>query len=121
MSNETAQSSEVKLCINCHWIATSYLGMEHFKCLAPENKRSEYFNLVNGETIIIYKFPNCMLARNGEATVLPQGYTLHPDLIGCGKEGKWFKEKEYKPSQDVPTGANSMKAAGKKQITVDMI
>ncbi len=104
MSEAQAQSS--KFCVDCEWIATSYMGVEHFKCLAKENVFSKTINLVTGEDKIDYLYDNCLNARDGE----------------CGKEGKWFKQRQFnEETKSWRAEVTSPKTAGKKQITLDMI
>lgn len=110
MSEPEAQSNKsIKFCTDCEYIATSSQGWEYFKCRADKNKQDSILNVVNGEQIITWHYNTCKASRQGEFE------------YACTVEAKWFKQKEYAPSQDTSTGVGSMKGAGKKQITLDMI
>lgn len=72
-------SLEIKLCVNCAFIATNGSGdWQKYKCMAGGN--FSHINLVTGAKV--YEIELCTDSRAWKG------------LNGCGKEGFWFQKKE---------------------------
>lgn len=72
-----------RFCVDCQHVATNGSGdAKRFKCMAPQNVLKER-DLVTGAKEYIYD--SCYEAR------------IAYDVNCCGKEGKWWVEKETKP------------------------
>ena len=82
--------TEGRFCIGCENVATTFSGdPSAFRCFAPENLESSTLNLVTGRYDKVYKYSNCVLARQSEQA--------------CGIEGKWWKKKPDLPIVNNPT------------------
>lgn len=102
VTKQQTSTEELKLCKDCHHVASSAVSWENYRCMAPENFQG--INLVDGHKE--YRAEFCKDQRAWGA----------PDY--CSSYGKWFKQKEVlppvTPSTEGDFKATDLEDLGKK-------
>ena len=82
------------LCVDCHWVGTTHDRDVHkMRCFVAENYAG--INVVDGSRVYLY--PLCMDQRDIK--------NIHPSA--CGINGRWWKQRELPPIQEVTIGGHA--------------